>query len=438
MSPEQAEGKRLDARSDIFSYGSVLYEMLTGKRAFQDETKLSTLSRVLHGEPSPISEMVQGVPPELEKIVLRCLRKDPDRRFQHMVDLRLALEETQEEWNARNSAVARRPTVVAPAALRPERFRRWALRAGFLVSVVVAVLAVVLYYREREQNKDLRRLAGEVFYQMRTLDAEIVRMRRRGSVLADIRRAIYGKQKLEREYDRYLGILGLYDRKTPTQKAVMSLARRLGETDLDVPPEFYKLAMSYVDKWRSSPRLRPSVDRARQRNLVEKIQRALDQQGLPREFLYLALQESNFDATLVSPRTSLGVAKGLWQLVPETAVQYGLNLGPLSNEPKYDPLDERHNEDRSTEAAVRYLAYLYTTKAAASGLLVIASYSYGQSRVIEKLDELPDDPQERNFWNFYENGWIPEETRDFVMYVFTAALICEQPDLFNVALQRIN
>jgi hypothetical protein len=97
LSPEQAEGRKVDARSDIFSFGSVLYEMVTGQRAFQGETKLSTLSAILHKEPQPASQAAEGVPRELERIITRCLRKDSAWRFQHMADLRVELEELQEE-----------------------------------------------------------------------------------------------------------------------------------------------------------------------------------------------------------------------------------------------------------------------------------------------------------------------------------------------------
>src|ERR1051325_9711805 len=97
MSPEQAEGKPLDLRSDIFSFGSVLYEMITGRQAFRGETKLSTLSAILGKDPLPPSSTAPDLPPELEKLVLRCLRKDPDRRLQHMGDIKLALTELKEE-----------------------------------------------------------------------------------------------------------------------------------------------------------------------------------------------------------------------------------------------------------------------------------------------------------------------------------------------------
>ena len=74
MSPEQAQGKTVDARSDVFSFGSVLYEMLTGRRAFQGESKAMTLASILEKEPQPISEIVAGAPPEVERVLARCLR----------------------------------------------------------------------------------------------------------------------------------------------------------------------------------------------------------------------------------------------------------------------------------------------------------------------------------------------------------------------------
>jgi Tol biopolymer transport system component/predicted Ser/Thr protein kinase len=97
MSPEQAEGKKVDARSDIFSFGALLYEMVTGRRAFQGGSQLSTLSAVLREEPKPASQIVEGLPRELERIIARCLRKSPERRSQTMADLKVALEELKEE-----------------------------------------------------------------------------------------------------------------------------------------------------------------------------------------------------------------------------------------------------------------------------------------------------------------------------------------------------
>ena len=97
MSPEQARGEALDERTDVFSFGTVLYEMATGQRAFQGDSKMSILAAVLNQDPKPPSEIARALPPDLEKIISRCLRKDSSQRFQHMVDLKGALRDLKEE-----------------------------------------------------------------------------------------------------------------------------------------------------------------------------------------------------------------------------------------------------------------------------------------------------------------------------------------------------
>src|SRR6266478_4897618 len=92
MSPEQAEGRPVHCSSDIFSFGAVLYEMLTGRRAFEAATTLSTLMAVVGLEPKALRTIVRDIPPEMETIVARCLRKDPAARFQNPSDLKNALE----------------------------------------------------------------------------------------------------------------------------------------------------------------------------------------------------------------------------------------------------------------------------------------------------------------------------------------------------------
>ncbi|HYM12465.1 MAG TPA: protein kinase, partial [Bryobacterales bacterium] len=116
MSPEQAGGKKVDRRSDIFSFGSVLYEMATGSRPFRGDNKISTLAAILQQDPPPVSQVAPALPPELGRIIARCLRKDPERRFQHMDDVRVALQEMKEESESGRIAAPVAPRARVSAA----------------------------------------------------------------------------------------------------------------------------------------------------------------------------------------------------------------------------------------------------------------------------------------------------------------------------------
>ncbi|MDP2996991.1 MAG: protein kinase [Bryobacterales bacterium] len=129
MSPEQAEGKSVDARSDIFSFGSVLYEMVSGKRAFQGDSSVSTLAAIIEKEPPPLAP---EVPPDLAKLIRRCQRKQPERRIQHMDDVKLALEDLKEELESGSPA--------GPAQKPPRRVGPFVYAAALLVIIVAAAL----------------------------------------------------------------------------------------------------------------------------------------------------------------------------------------------------------------------------------------------------------------------------------------------------------
>jgi Tol biopolymer transport system component len=134
MSPEQAEGKLLDCRSDIFSFGILMYEMATGQRAFQGDTPVSTLLCVLRAEPKSAREIRHEIPPELDRLIRRCLRKDPARRMQSMSDLRVALEELREEFDS--GQLATTPPESAG--------RTWSRRKGFAGLVVISCMLVLV------------------------------------------------------------------------------------------------------------------------------------------------------------------------------------------------------------------------------------------------------------------------------------------------------
>ncbi len=104
MAPEQATGGKVDARSDIFSFGAMLYEMVTGVRAFEGASTADTLAAVVRAQPKPPAEIVENIPSDLQKVILRCLRKDPERRFQHISDVKVALQDIKEESESGTAA----------------------------------------------------------------------------------------------------------------------------------------------------------------------------------------------------------------------------------------------------------------------------------------------------------------------------------------------
>lgn len=137
MAPEQVRGRPADARSDIFSFGVVLYEMLSGKRLFQRETPADTTTAILVEEPSGLGELVRGVPPALERIVLHCLEKEPERRFQSMRDLGFSLQSLSTVSSSEGAM---------PAALPSDgRLRSWGSHyaAWAVVVLLLASLGVL-------------------------------------------------------------------------------------------------------------------------------------------------------------------------------------------------------------------------------------------------------------------------------------------------------
>ena len=131
MSPEQAEGKAVDGRSDVFSFGAMLYEMATGQRAFRGDSSISVLASVLREDPQPPGETRHDLPSELGRIILRCMRKDPERRAQSMADLRVALAELREESDSGKLAAP------PPARPAPSRAKVW-LAVAATAAVLVA------------------------------------------------------------------------------------------------------------------------------------------------------------------------------------------------------------------------------------------------------------------------------------------------------------
>ncbi len=132
MAPEQLEGKEVDACTDIFAFGAVLYEIATGKRAFEGKTQASVIGAIMSSDPPPISSLQPMTPPALDRVTKKCLRKDPDERWQSARDVTDELK-----WIAEGGSQA---SVPAPGATS-QTFR---LRTAHLVWSVAVTLVLVL------------------------------------------------------------------------------------------------------------------------------------------------------------------------------------------------------------------------------------------------------------------------------------------------------
>src|SRR4030095_10669182 len=207
------------------------------------------------------------------------------------------------------------------------------------------------------------------------------------------------RRQLERNYDQFLGGLRLYDHAlTPQEQAILRVTRLFGECEMAAPPEYLAEVGRYIRMWQTTGRHAQRVQRAQQLGYTRKIAQAFQAQNLPPQFFYLALQESGFNEVAVGPPTRMGLAKGMWQFVPDTAKRYGLTVGPLVAYARTDPADDRHNWEKSTDAAAKTLNDTYSTDGPASGMLVMASYNWGEGRVIRMLRSMPPNPRDRNFW----------------------------------------
>ena len=146
MAPEQVEAKEADERSDIFSFGAVLYEIATGKKAFEGKSQASLIAAILSANPAPITALQPMAPPALERVVKTCLAKDPDERWQTAHDLKLQLQ-----WIAEGGSQAGVP---APVAAK-RKYRELIFGGVATLAILAAIFFAFLYFERAPQRLSL-------------------------------------------------------------------------------------------------------------------------------------------------------------------------------------------------------------------------------------------------------------------------------------------
>jgi serine/threonine-protein kinase len=198
MSPEQATGKPIDARSDVFSFGAVLYELLAGTRAFSGDSAAQILSAVLRDDPAPFE-----APAALQQIVKRCLAKDPDRRFQTMADVRYALQHLPPPSADVTASIAVLPFANLSRDADDEYFSD-GLAEEILNALTqvpgLKVIARTSAFAFKGKNEDIRRIAN-ILGVTHVLEGSVRRAGGRVRVTAQLIHAADGAHRWSQRYD---------------------------------------------------------------------------------------------------------------------------------------------------------------------------------------------------------------------------------------------
>lgn len=323
--------------------------------------------------------------------------------------------------------------------VQKKKSRKYKIILALALVVILAGGAVI--FAQRQKINKLRATAENIFYTTKALSLQISKMEEAvlvkadPSQIADLKAKRLKLREMEKEYEGFVKELGLYNKVPEDEQIMLRVARTFGECDVNVPKGFVDEVKRYIKGWKSTDRLPRALQRAHSKGYERLITRVMKDNNLPPQYLFLALQESGFDERAVGPPTRYGHAKGMWQFISDTAVRYGLQVGPYRDSPAYDPVDDRFDPVKSTMAAMRYIKELNNTEGQASGLLVMASYNWGESNIREIIRRMPENPKERNFWRLLSYKDIPKETYDYVFSIFSAAVICENPRLFEVNVQ---
>ena len=406
MSPEQARALPVDERTDIWSLGVVLYEMLAQRLPFTGATRMDTMVAILDREPSPLSEASDqySIPPPVLEIVNRCLRKEMTARYRTASELLAELRSAREQLNNGSQPTVRQRTLPEPANLS------WLSRSayawpvlGSVLLLIVAFTGTILYRSSGSQPRPSLPTAPEV--------------------------SITAKLYSQMSEAEQLNFVDAQEQRISTM---------MGDRPVKLNEDAVRVIKLYVDRF--TDRNNPSADLgwqntsevyARARPYVPLIARSFAARKVPIIIgIYLPVIESAYRNCY---ENSFG-AKGLFQFLPQTAENYGVARQDMCDVEKMAPAAAHYIADRMAELG----------EDSESVTLVLLSYNRGPESVRNNLRELRGtENYERNFWTLFANRERLDETfrSENAWYVpkfFAAAIIGENPQAFELPMAPLS
>jgi serine/threonine protein kinase len=390
MSPEQARGLEVDQRTDIWSLGVVVYEMIARRLPFTGETRMDTMVAILDREPASLPKT--NLSSRLELVVNRCLQKSVTDRFSSANELSLALKDVKEDSGSYSKADHDDEPFLRHGLVRPLPWLALTLALAFVLAITIG--------------------AVKFFRRSSLMTAPTV-----GSPNATATHKLYSEMT---EAEQLLFI----------REQEQRISTLMGDRPAQLKQEQLQVIKLFVDKYVSQSKATANRDSladryARAPQYVPLIARSFAARKVPVVIgIYLPMIESAYQPCLES---NLG-SKGLFQFLPQTAKQYGVSR------------DEMCDAEKMTPAAAHYLADHMAELGddAESMTLVLLSYTTGAEYVRTALRELREaGDYERNFWTLYAHrDQLGNNFKDggawYVPNFFAAAIIGENPQNFGL------